>query len=93
MFTPTAITGLPAEPIEAGQTVTFQITGDLTLKDISNPVTFDVTLSEVGEDRLVGQATATVDRNDWGLTIPDVPGIANVEEEVVLTIVIVAAPE
>ena len=91
-FTPTAISGLPAGPIEAGQPVTFQITGDLTLKDIANPVTFDVTLSEVGEERLVGQATATVNRTDWGLTIPDVPGIANVEEEVVLTITIVAAP-
>jgi len=91
-FTPTAITGLPSTPIEAGQTVTFQITGDLTLRDVTNPVTFDVTLTEVSEERLTGQATATVNRNDWGLTIPDVPGIANVEEEVVLTIVIVAVP-
>ena len=92
-FTPTAITGLPNGPIEPGQSVTFQITGDLTLKDISNPVTFDVTLSEVGEDRLVGQATATVNRTDWGLTIPSVQQVANVEEEVVLTINLVASPE
>lgn len=92
-FTPTSISGLPTTPIEPGQTVTFQLTGDLTLKDISNPVTFDVTISEAGADRLVGQATATVNRTDWGLTIPDVPGIANVEEEVVLTISFVATPE
>ena len=92
-FQPTAVTGLPTTPIESGETVTFQITGDLTLRDVTNPVTFDVTLTEASEERLVGQATATVNRNDWGLTIPDVPGIANVEEEVVLTIVIVAAPD
>jgi len=92
-FTPTAVSGLPTTPIEAGETVTFQITGDLRLRDVTNPVTFDVTLTEASEERLVGQATATVNRNDWGLTIPDVPGIANVEEEVVLTIVIVAVPD
>jgi polyisoprenoid-binding protein YceI len=92
-FTPTAVSGLPDAPIEAGQPVTFQITGDLTLKGISNPVTFDVTLTEVGDERLVGQATATVNRNDWGLTIPSVPGVANVEEEVVLTINLVASRE
>jgi polyisoprenoid-binding protein YceI len=90
-FTPTSVTGLPDGQIDTTQPVTFQITGDLLLRDVSNPVTFDVTLTEVGEDRLVGQATATVNRNDWGLAIPSVPGVANVEEEVLLTMNLVAS--
>ena len=40
-FTPTAITGLPAKA-GAGDTFTFQIAGDLKIKDVSKPVTFDV---------------------------------------------------
>lgn len=91
-FRPAAITGLPARPIEPGHTVSFQITGDLVLRDIAVPVTFDVVVSDVSETRLAGEATATVNRTDWGLTIPDVPGVANVEEEVTLTIVFVAEP-
>ncbi len=91
-FRPTAMTGLPSSPIEAGQTITFQLTGDLVLKDIANSVTFEVVVSEVSATRLAGEATATVNRTDWGLTIPDVPGVANVDEEVRLTIVFVAEP-
>ncbi len=92
-FAPTSISGLPTEPIEPGQPLNFEVTGDLTLKDISNPVTFAVTLNEVSADQIAGEATATVNRTDWGLTIPNVPGVANVEEEVLLTIRFVAAPE
>ncbi|HYO87293.1 MAG TPA: YceI family protein [Candidatus Limnocylindrales bacterium] len=91
-FTPTALSGLPTAPIEPGQPISFEVTGDLTLKGVSNPATFSVTLSQVEADRLVGEATASVDRTDWGLTIPDVPGVANVEEMVDLTLVFVAVP-
>lgn len=92
-FTPTSISGLPDTPIEPGQTVTFEMEGNLTLKGISNPVTFTVTITHVSADRLAGEATATVNRSDWGLTIPSVPNVANVEEEVLLTMQFVAAPE
>src|SRR5258708_40219087 len=41
-FVPSGITGLPSK-IEAGQSYTFQVTGNMTVRDITKPVTFDVT--------------------------------------------------
>jgi polyisoprenoid-binding protein YceI len=92
-FAPTSISGLPEAPIEPGESVTFEMTGDLTLRDVTNPVTFAVVITDASPDALTGEATATVNRNDWGLTIPSVPGVANVEEEVLLRIQFVAVPE
>jgi polyisoprenoid-binding protein YceI len=88
-FTPTAITGLPAK-IAVGQSVTFQIAGDLKIRDITNPVTFDVTATVTTEDRLEGTATAQVTRTMYNLQIPNAPGVANVAEDVKLEIDFVA---
>jgi polyisoprenoid-binding protein YceI len=92
-FAPTSISGLPETPIEPGEPITFEMTGDLTLRDVTNPVTFAVSIAGASPESLTGEATATINRNDWGLTIPSVPGVANVEEEVLLRIQFVAAPE
>jgi polyisoprenoid-binding protein YceI len=88
-FTPTAISGLPAQ-ITVGQAVTFQITGDLKIRDITNSVTFDVTATVAAEDRLEGTATAQVTRAMYNLQIPNAPGVANVSDEVTLQIDFVA---
>jgi polyisoprenoid-binding protein YceI len=90
-FTPTSIAGMP-EAVTVGTPVTFQIVGDLKIQDITQPVTFDVTVTPVSEQRLEGVATTTVQRGDFGLTIPNAPGVANVSEEVALEINFVAAP-
>ena len=91
-FTPTAITGFPENPV-VGETLKFQITGDLTIRDITNPVTFDVTATAVSETRLEGSASAMVARADYDLKIPNVPRVANVDEEVLLEIDFVAVPK
>jgi polyisoprenoid-binding protein YceI len=88
-FQPTAITGLPAE-VTMGEPITFQLTGNLLLRGVSNEVTFDVTVTPVDETRLEGSASAVVDRTLYGMEIPDAPGVANVEEEVELYIDFVA---
>jgi polyisoprenoid-binding protein YceI len=88
-FTPTSIIGLSGAA-QAGQTLTFQITGDLTLRDVTQPVVFDVTATGESATRLTGTATATVKRSDFNLTIPTVPNVANVGEEVTLEINFVA---
>jgi polyisoprenoid-binding protein YceI len=88
-FAPTALEGLP-ESVTIGEPLTFQIVGDLTVRDITNPVTFEATVTPVSETRLEGSATATVLRADYNLIIPDVPGVANVSEEVLLEIDFVA---
>jgi polyisoprenoid-binding protein YceI len=88
-FSPTSIEGLPAS-VNMGEEVEFVLAGDLTIRDITNPVQFFVTATAVSEDQLIGTAVASVFRADYGLQIPSVPNVANVEEEVELTIDFVA---
>lgn len=88
-FNPTQISGLPQDT-QIGQPVQFQITGDLTIRDVTVPVTFDVTAILVDGSRLEGSASATVLRSDFGLIIPSVPSVADVSDEVLLEIDFVA---
>lgn len=88
-FTPTEITGLNGTA-QAGQAIKFQITGDLTIKDVTQRVTFEVTVNGQDESKLSGTATTTVQRSDFGLTIPSVPNVANVGQDVTLQINFVA---
>ncbi|MGQ9909894.1 MAG: YceI family protein [Candidatus Flexifilum sp.] len=90
-FVPQSITGLP-ETVTIGQPFSFQISGTFTVLGTPRPITFDVTVTPVSETRIEGSARAVINRNDWGLTIPSVPGVANVEEEVELEIAFVAVP-
>lgn len=88
-FTPTAVEGLPASAA-VGDELSFTISGDLTIRDVSQPVVFTVTARPVSETQLSGTASTTIQRGDFGLTIPSVPNVANVEEEVELFIDFVA---
>ncbi len=88
-FQPTAISGLP-DSITVGEPVTFQITGDLTIRDITQSVTFDVTATPDSDTQITGKATTTVQRSDFDLNIPSVPQVANVSEDVQLQIDFVA---
>lgn len=88
-FVPTAITGLPTS-VTIGQPFTFQVTGDLKLREITNAVTFDVTVTPITETRIEGKGTAQVTREEYDLNIPSVPGVANVSNEVDLEIEFVA---
>lgn len=84
-FAPTAVTGLPASAA-IGEAITFNIEGDLTIREITQPVVFVVTATAVSESQISGTATATVSRADYDLRIPNVPSVANVDDAVVLTI-------
>lgn len=88
-FEPSEITGLPSSG-SIGDEFQFSIIGDLTIRDISRSVTFDVTVTVESETRMIGSASAVINRVDYGLNIPSVPNVANVEEEVELYIDFVA---
>jgi polyisoprenoid-binding protein YceI len=88
-FVPTAVNGLPASAA-VGEEIGFTIEGDLTIRDVTEPVTFSVTATAVSGTQITGIATATVLRDTYGLTIPEVPNVANVENEVDLIITFVA---
>ncbi len=82
-FAGTAIDGLP-ETVAPGDSLSFTVGGDLTIRDVSRPVTFDVTLTVESPTRLTGLARATILRSDFGLSIPSVPQVAEVSDEVIL---------
>lgn len=88
-FVPTAVSGLPASAV-VGEAISFTIDGELTIRDVTESVTFSVTATAVSASQISGTATATVLRDTYGLTIPEVPSVANVEEEVDLIITFVA---
>jgi polyisoprenoid-binding protein YceI len=90
-FTPTSINGLP-DSVAIGEPVNFSITGDLQVRDVVRPVTFEVTATLESEQQLVGTATTSIARAEFNLSIPNVPGVANVEETVLLAIDFVAVP-
>jgi polyisoprenoid-binding protein YceI len=88
-FTPTALEGLP-DNVNAGETVNFTIIGDLTIRDVTQQVAFDAAVKLVSESELQGTAEATILRSDYDLTIPSVRQVAEVSDELVVTIDFVA---
>ena len=90
-FTPTAIEGMPAA-VEMGKPLTFKVTGDLKIRDVVAPVTFEVTVTMNSENELSGAAKAQVLRSTFNLQIPSVPSVADVTDEVALELEFTAAP-
>jgi len=88
-FEPATVKGLPAS-VKPGDTVTFTVTGNLKIRDVRKPVAFDISVTRKSETELDGDAKATVKRTDFDLNIPNVPGVANVSDEVVLEFQFVA---
>lgn len=83
-FAPTEARGLPSPLPESGA-VTFQLVGELTIRDVTRPVIWDVTATIEG-DRLVGQAQMEITFADFNLTKPRVPVVLSVEDTIRLEI-------
>lgn len=88
-FVPTKITGLPTAGA-LGETYTFQVTGDLTITDVTREVTFDVTVTAKDRTRIEGSATTMILYRDFGLGIPDSPSVDTVADEVRLELSFIA---
>lgn len=91
-FRPTRIEGTP-ETIAFGDTLTLDVTGDLTVRDVTTETTFDMALTVVSEEELRGNATSTITWEELDITIPYVGGnsiVASVEEELDLELEFVA---
>lgn len=84
-FTPTALIGL-SDHLTTGEPLTFQIVGDLTVHGVTREVTFDALVTPVSQTHLEGTAQATVLYQDFGMSIPEAPGVANVSDELRLEI-------
>jgi polyisoprenoid-binding protein YceI len=89
-FSPQDIQGLP-ETYEQGQEITFQISGDLTIRDVTKPATFEVKMTGNG-DTITGEATTTILMSDYGFGPISIAGILNTEDEVNIIFVFKALP-
>lgn len=90
-FEPSSVEGLP-DSIGIGEAAIFSIVGTLTIRDISQEVTFDVTATAASANQIIGNASTVIALEDYDINIPSVPSVANVEEEVELYIDFIAAP-
>lgn len=88
-FEPTVIEGLPATS-QAGDAFSFTVTGNLTIREITNPVVFTVEVTADSDTQIRGLAQATIARSAFELNIPSVPFVADVSEDVVLELQFVA---
>jgi polyisoprenoid-binding protein YceI len=82
VFTSTDAQGLP-ETYTEGQDVNFKLTGDMTIRDVTKPVTFDVTGKLVG-DTITGSATTQILMKDFGIDPPSVAGMLTVKDGVTI---------
>lgn len=95
IFTPKRLDGLPVQ-VTIGQPFSFQIVGDLTVRGTTRETTFEATLTATSHTTITGSATAEIRYTDFGLGIPEAPGVAGVAKRVRLEIdfsaIAVAAP-
>ena len=84
-FEPVSIQELPGQ-VGLGEPVEISMTGNLTIKDITSQVTFELVVTPVSEDEVTGSGSAVVRRETFSLDIPKVTGVAEVSQEVRLEI-------
>ena len=90
VFEPSSIEGLPARA-EVGARLPLTVAGGLTLSGATRPVVFEIEVELVSFDLIRVTGSALVLRSDFGLTIPAVPGVSNVSDEILLALDLVAA--
>lgn len=87
-FTPTSISGLPSA-YRDGQELQLRIAGNLKIRDVVRPVTFE-TVMTVSGTALTGTARAAVKMTDFGFDPPSILGILRAENDVAIEFAITA---
>lgn len=82
VLAPTELRGL-RWPLPASGTITFQLIGNLTVKDVTRSTTWDVSLTVAG-NTLTGTATTSFTFEEFGLTKPRVARVMSVEDTIKL---------
>lgn len=87
-FVATNVVDLPADAA-FGQDVRFQVQGDMTIRDVTNPLIWQMT-ARIDGGVLTGAATTFFTMRDYGFDPPDVAGILRVTDGVTVTVNFVA---
>lgn len=67
-----------------GDTIQFEVTGNLTIGGVTRSVTFAVAATLQSETQLTGHAETVISCADFNLSIPEVPAAAHVGDAVTL---------
>jgi len=87
-FVAKSIRNAPAA-YQEGQEMTFQLDGDLTIRDVTRPATFDATV-KIANGVLTGTAKTRVQMTDFGIDPPNFAQTLSVGNDVLITVHIVA---
>ena len=90
-FTSTEALNLPAQ-YTPGSTVTFTLKGNLTVRGITIPTTWEVT-GVLADGVITADATTAVTMSSFGFDPPNIAGMIRAEDGVTLTVHIVARAE
>ena len=82
VFRPTAVDGLPPSLADANGAVEFTIAGDLTIRDQTRPVTWNVAADFAGDGAVTGQASVEFTFDDFGMDKPRVAVVLSVEDTI-----------
>lgn len=83
-FNVSTVNNFPANPVE-GSPISFQLVGDMTIREVTRPVTWQVTAVLDGKE-LTGTATTQILLADFGVEPPSIAGILNVTDSAALTV-------
>lgn len=90
-FAPTEFASLTSDPVSVGDTLEFQITGDVTVRDVTRSVPFTVSVTVVSEDRIEGIASsAEIPYADFNLSVRPPPNVSFLGDTVTLELEFVA---
>lgn len=88
-FVTKSVSGLPSS-VAVGQKLTFTLTGDLTIHQVTRTVTFTATATLTSATELTGQAQTTIHYSDYNISIPNVPQVSDVSDTVTLALAFTA---
>ena len=90
VFEPRELGNWSASSVAVGESLNFDIAGDLTVAGVTRPVTFAAAVTLDSATQISGGASVNLLHGDFGLVIPDVPSVANVTDDVTLSLEFVA---
>ncbi len=86
-FVPTSTSGLPATVPTSGS-VNFKLTGDMTIHNVTKPVTWDVTCQPQSATEGTCNATTTFTFEDFGMTPPKVFTVLSIVDSIKLEVTV-----
>ncbi len=80
VFIPTGVRGLP-NPLPTEGEAAFLLDGDLTIRDVTRPVTWQVE-AEFANGAVLGRAETRFTFGDMGLTVPSVGSVLSIRDDI-----------